>query len=387
MIAGLIAGLILGGALAWFFMNLRMKGAAGEWSEKVESLKAAAGKASATASGLRFEVEKLRKQEQEGQDLILLFPDLIKLIFSGRDSEEVVNYLNRACENLLKAGESAVFLADRSGARLCLTASTGLDETLHNGLNIGLGEGFTGLAAETGRLLVREQMEKESVLVRRNMIMTDIPGFKPEYAAPMQSEGVLYGVITAGAFEGREAMREQTLRALAAVGASALENARLLEKFGRTSDLDPETGFSGASSLQKTIEKELERVERFGSPLAVVELRVKAADADDRMQSRETLSVVSKHLVSSLRNIDIGIRTGRGSIMLLLPGTDEKGMDSVTGKLGGELPGLSTEKGSPVGTVSIRGCFVQGGSRLTPGELLDVLGKREMMDFEGYYEV
>ncbi len=73
--------------------------------------------------------------------------------------------------------------------------------------------------------------------------------------------------------------------------------------------------------------------------------------------------------------------------MLLLPGTDEKGMDSVTGKLGGELPGLSTEKGSPVGTVSIRGCFVQGGSRLTPGELLDVLGKREMMDFEGYYEV
>lgn len=387
MIAGLITGLILGGALAWFFMNLRMKRAADGWSDKIEGLKAAAGKASATASGLRYEVEKLRKQQQEGQDLILLFPDLIKLIFSGRDSDEVVNYVNRACENLLKAGESAVFLADRSGARLCLAASSGLEGTLHPGLNIGLGEGFTGLAAETGRVLVREQMEKESVLVRRNMIMTDIPGFKPEYAAPMQSEGVLYGVITAGAFEGMEAMREQTLRALAAVGASALENARLLEKFGRTSDLDPETGFSGGSSLEKTLEKELERVERFGSPLAVVELRVKAADADDRMQSREILSVVSKHLVSSLRNIDIGIRTGRGSIMLLLPGTDEKGMDSVTGKLGGELPGLSTEKGSPVGTVSIRGCFVQGGSRLTPAELLDLLNSRETRDFEGYYEV
>ncbi len=128
-------------------------------------------------------------------------------------------------------------------------------------------------------------------------------------------------------------------------------------------------------------------MERFGSPLAVVELRVKSADADDRMQSREILSVVSKHLVSSLRNIDIGVRTGRGSIMLLLPGTDENGMDSVTGKLGGELPGLSTENGSPVGTVSIRGYFVQGGSRLTPAELLDLLDKREMMDFEGYYEV
>ncbi len=196
-------------------------------------------------------MEKLRKHQQEGQDLILLFPDLIKLIFSGRDSDEVVSYVNRACENLLKAGESAVFLADRSGARLCLAASSGLDGTLQPGLNIGLGDGFTGLAAETGRLLVREEMEKESVLVRRNMIMTDVPGFKPEYAAPMQSEGVLYGVITAGAFEGREAMREQTLRALAAVGASALENARLLEKFGRTSDLDPETGFPAGQASRR----------------------------------------------------------------------------------------------------------------------------------------
>ncbi len=77
MIAGLITGLILGGALAWFFMNLRMKAFARECNERMEGLKVSAGKASAAASGFRYEVEKLRKHQQEGQDLILLFPDLI----------------------------------------------------------------------------------------------------------------------------------------------------------------------------------------------------------------------------------------------------------------------------------------------------------------------
>ena len=386
MIVGLVTGLVLGGALVWFFMYSRIAGSRKEWSARAENLTAAARKASAEASRLRQDVQHLETKTKDGHDIILLFPDLIKLIFSGKDSDEVVEYINRACQNLLHAGESAVFLADRSGARLGLSASTGLSDVLANNVNIGLGEGFTGLAAETGRFLDRAEMEDESVLVRRNMITTDIPGFKPEYAAPMQSEGVLFGVITAGAFEGGGGMRKETLRALAAVGASALNNVRILERFGRTSDLDPETGFSGRSSLEANLENELERVERFGSPLAVIELLVKSADADDSLVSRERITAVCSHLRSSLRNIDIGVRTGRGSLMLLLPGTDENGLDSVTGKLGGELPGIVVDSGSTVGTVLIRGCVVEGNRRISSMELMDILKAKELMEFDGYYE-
>jgi len=386
MIVGLIAGVVTGGIAVWLFMHARTQEVSKQWSEKAENLTGAARKASAEASRLRTDLTELERQMKEGQDLILLFPDLIKMIFSGKDSDEVVGYINRSCQNLLKANESAVFLADRSGARLGLSASTGLSEVLGHTLNIGLGEGFTGLAAETGRLLDRSEMELESVLVRRNMIMTDIAGFKPEYAAPMQSEGVLFGVITVGAFEGAGSMRKETLRALAAVGAAALENVRLLERFGRTSDLDPETGFSGKTSLESTLENELERVERFGSPLAVIEMVIKSAEADDSLVSREILTAAARHLRSSLRNIDIGVRTGRGSIMLLLPGTNEAGLDSVTGKLGGELPLVKVDSGSTVGTVTIRGCVVAGNTRLSSMELLDILKTKESMDFDGYYE-
>jgi len=387
MIAGLITGLLVGAvvvyAICWNLMRKKEKAA----SESAAILTRSVRRATAEVSKLRLIEQEYAKGQQAGSDLIQLFPDLVKMIFTGKNSDEVVDYINRACQNLLKAGESAVFLADRTGARLGLSASTGLSDTVGEHMNLGLGDGFVGLAAETGRLLFRGELDKESVLVRRNMIMSDIPGFKPDYAAPMQVEGVLYGVITAGAFEGTGAMRRETLRALAAVGAAALENVRLLERFGSSSNLDPETGFMRKLSLEAVLENELERVERFGSSLAVVELQVESAAEEDSTTSRETMGVAAKYLFSSLRNIDLGIRTGQGTIVLLLPGTDADGARSVTGKLGGELPILKSDNGTHVGSVRIRSIVIEGGVRQDAMGLLDRLKSQETMEFEGYYEI
>ncbi|MCK5131088.1 MAG: hypothetical protein KAR40_02925 [Candidatus Sabulitectum sp.] len=386
MVVGLIAGFVSGATVVYFICwNLmRKKGKA--TSEVVTALTSAARKATGEVSKLRLQVQVLEKLERDGSDLILLFPDIIKKIFAGRDSDEVVSFVNRACQNLLKADESAVFLADRTGVRLSLSASTGLSDVLDKHVNLGLGEGFVGMAAETGRLLFRDELEKESVLVRRKIIMSDIPDFKPEYAAPMQVEGVLYGVITAGSFETAGILRKETLRAIAAVGAAALENVRVLERLGRSSSLDPETGFAGKTALEPTLENELERVERFGSNLTVIELNLYSAEMDT-LTSRQIIGVAAKHLIASLRNIDIGIRTGRGSIILLLPGTDADGMKSVTGKLGGELPILKAGNGTHVGSIGMRSIVVEGGSRFDARRLLDRLRSQELMEFEGYYEI
>ena len=386
MVVGLITGLIVGAAAVFLFYHNLMRKKGKEAEEASTALTRAARRATSEVSNLRLQVQEFKKGEQAGCDLILLFPDLVKMIFSGRDSDEIVSLVNRSCSSLLKANESAVFLADRTGARLCLSASTGLSGVLGKQVNLGLGDGFVGLAAETGRFLVKDDLEKESVLVRRKVVTSEIPGFKPEYAAPMLVEGVLYGVITAGAFEGNSSMRSETLRALAAVGAAALENVRLLERFGKSSNLDPETGFFGKIALEPTIANELERVERFGSTLAVIELKLKAAEADKEVSAREIIGVTAKHLFSSLRNIDLGIRTSRGTVIILLPGTDAEGLKSVTGKLGGEIPLLKLDDGSHVGATEIKSIVIQGGSRLDVRELLDSLRSMESMEFEGYYD-
>ncbi len=386
MVAGIFVGLILGvGASYAVFLNL-MRKKDKKASEASVALTRAARKATNETAQLRLKVQEYEKGEREGSDLILLFPNIVKMIFAGKDGDEVVNYINRACQNLLKANESAVFLADRTGARLGLSSSTGLSEVLGKRVNLGLGDGFVGLAAETGRLLSRGGLDKESVLVRRKMIMSDIPGFKPEYAAPMLVESVLYGVITVGAFEGSGPLREETLRALAAVGAAALENVRLLERFGRTSNLDPETGFLGKQSLESVLENELERVERFGSSLAVMELHLKLADKGDSAATRDAMGVTARHLSSSLRNIDIGVRATAGTLIVLLPGTESEGIKSVAGKLDGEIPLLELDDGSHVGPVGIRSIVAQGGERNDARDMLNRLRAEEYMESEGYYD-
>ncbi len=376
----------MGAAVVFIIFQSLLKKKEQEASDTAVLLTRAARKATSEASFLEKKVKKLELERQEGSDLILLFPDLVKRIFSARDGDEVVEFVNRSCQSLLKADETAVFLADRTGARLCLSASNGLEDVVEERTNLGLGDGFVGLAAETGRLLFRGDLEKESVLVRRKLIMSDIPAFKPDYAAPMQVEGVLYGVITAGAFRGADTMREETLRALAAVGAAALENVRVLERFGKSTSLDAETGFCKNSALEPTLENELERVERFGSALAAIELVVNSTEVEDNPNIREIMTVAAKHIHASLRNIDVGVRTGSDSLILLLPGTDAEGLQSVTGKLGGELPKLKLDSGEFLGAVSIKGYVVEGGSRLDARDMLNRLRSQEIMEFDGYYE-
>ncbi len=368
----LLTGLFTGALTVWIIMFSREKSLRDASESKAQSLTRAARSASSEASALRNEVALFQQNIQKSEDLMMLFPEMLKLIFRGKDAREAVTFLNRACANLLKADETAVFLSNRTGSRLDLTVSTGLHESVGVNASLGIGEGFTGLAAETGRLLDRESLDRESILVRRNMISTDIPGFKPDLAAPMTSEGVLYGVITAGGFKENNPVRKATLRALAAVGAAALENVNVLERLGKYSEKDTETGFCRGSSLDSVLKNELDRVERLRTPLAVMELVIESASEEPNV-SRDLMGAASSYISSALRVIDLAIRTGQGEVMILLPGIDQKGLESVTAKLGRELPAVVTEAGVTVGKITVRGCVVDGGSGISVKELHTML--------------
>ncbi len=386
MLNGILIGIVAGGLIVFSILWGKLKQQQTEASDSRAVLTNSARKASIEASELRRETKELEFQQKEIGDLILMFPDLIKQIFSGKDTEEVVHLINKSIESLVGAKECAVFLADRSGSRLALSKSLGLADFSDRNMNIAVGDGFIGFAAETGKLLVRDELENETVLTRRNMIMTDLPGFKPDYAIPMQISGVLYGVLTANNFMKSPALRKEILRTIAAIGAAALENTRVLERFSSASNLDIETGFELSTALHSILDKELERVERFGSALALIELTVKSAEADDTEESALTIAIAADHLRKSLRNIDTGVRLDRGTVILLLPGTDTVGLKSVTGKIGGELPLASDESGIKVGAIGIRSYLVEGNSKLESTELLGKLRSQELMEFEGYYQ-
>gem|GEM_PF-5286283 len=127
-------------------------------------------------------------------------------------------------------------------------------------LSISLGEGLLGFAGETGRLVTLHDVENDTAIIRKQVLETGIPGYNPEVAVPMEFQGILFGVIGAGGFTDHTGVHRENLRSIGAIGAAALENVRLLERFARTTGLDRDTGLPGEDSGRRhTRPRELER--------------------------------------------------------------------------------------------------------------------------------
>ncbi len=373
MVPGIIAGLALGSLIVGvILMNRNSRNAAdseeriGSLRNDITSLRYQLQEADANHTRFDLEIKKHR-------GLTIIFPDLVKLIFSARTPDELAGLLSRAMKKLTGCDRIAVFLADVRGGKLGLVYSEGLGEVLKQPLVVNVGDGHVGFVAETGMVFEKKNLDKESELTKTRLEKTDLPGFMPDIAAPMMSQGVLYGVICLVDVPLTAILPKERLISIAAVGAAALEGIRLLGRFESASDMDPDTGLPGKGRLKPVLIQELERVRRFDSALAIVDLVIERGRIDDRFRAREFMSIGANHLKTTMRNIDIGLRTGTDKITLLLPGTDQDGMENVMQKLLDELPKLQNDAGEPLGSVRLRYLIVPAGKDEFLEDVLDNL--------------
>ncbi len=365
MVPGIIAGLAAGFLIMLIVMKTLSHKQSVDYEERVSSLKnditsLRYQQLEADASHTRFELE-IRKH----RDLTILFPDIVKQVFSARTPDELANLLSRAMKKLTGCERIAIFLADIRGGKLGLVHIEGLGDILKQPLVVNVGDGHVGFVAETGLVFEKKNLQKESELTKQRLEKTAIPGFLPDIAAPMMSQGILYGVICLVDVPISAILPKERVISIAAVGAAALEGIRLLGRFESASDMDPDTGLPGSGRLKPLLIQELERVRRFDSPLSIVDLVIERGSIDDRFRAREFMSIGSNHLKATMRNIDIALRTGTDKITLLLPGTDQDGMENVMQRLLDDLPKLRNDAGDPVGTVRLRYLIVEAGKEET----------------------
>ena len=124
---------------------------------------------------------------------------------------------------------------------------------------IAYGEGVEGLVLQTLRPALQREPE-------------------PMVSAPLQSTRSMIGLITLvdpelGQFRDEDG---ETLQALAAQGAIAIDNARMHRLITKQASTDGLTGLANRREFQDQLRREIERAQRFGLPLALILL-----DLDD----------------------------------------------------------------------------------------------------------
>lgn len=383
MVNGILAGLAAGVLIMWIILNIRSRKRTLIFEERINVLKndittLRYDKQEADARHTLYDLE-IRKH----RDLAVLFPDLVKQVLAARTPDELAKLLARAMNRLSGCNKIAVFLADVRGGKLGLVHSEGLEEILKQPLVVNVGDGHVGFAAETGMVFEKKNLATESELTKQRLRKSAIPDFVPDLAAPMVCQGVLYGVICLLDIPISATLPRERLISIAAVGAAAFESIRLLGRFESAADMDPDTGLPGRGRLGPLLSQELERVRRFDSPLTIVELVVERGSIDDRFRAREFMSISANYLKNAMRNIDSGLRTGVDKFTLLLPGTDQNGMENVMQRLLDDLPDLENDAADTLGTVRLRYLVVKAGIEETLENVLKNLDKKAFISSIG----
>ncbi|MFN8420097.1 MAG: GAF domain-containing protein [Anaerolineae bacterium] len=132
---------------------------------------------------------------------------------------------------LLNSEASKVMLLDHAGQELVGAAWFGMDADLGQSLRSKIGEGLTGLAAQTGiavkssNLLTDQRVTNESSQARRS-------GMRAELSVPIRAGGLLLGVLSVMSRQYKRFTTEEEvlLGALAGQAGAAILNARVSDR-------------------------------------------------------------------------------------------------------------------------------------------------------------
>jgi diguanylate cyclase (GGDEF)-like protein len=280
---------------------------------------------------------------------------------------QLLERLSRVIREKLDRADFLIYLVvegDNHEAMLEVARANGvLDRDDVRSRRFRVGEGITGLVAETGAPLVVDDLsdpfKKTSVqpavkalpLIDRGSLL----------AVPMLHKGRVVGVLEfydadIGGFDDDDV---KLLEALGAQAAMAVVNADLYQTTLELSVTDSLTKLMNRRALNRLLEAELERARRFNTKLAVLMIDVDHfKQYNDRMGhllGDDALRAVAEVLRQSVRKVDAVARFGGEEFCVVLPRADESAGLEVAEKLlkavrGLELPGASSQ---PLGRMSV----------------------------------
>jgi diguanylate cyclase (GGDEF)-like protein len=246
---------------------------------------------------------------------------------------DVKELLAKACAKIRPAFEvSHVSMLVKEDDDLVLQAQHGdLTLSIPEGGKVPAGAGLWGRALRESKTVIENDVKNEAVRIYMEA--------GSRMCIPLVSFGQTLGVLVLdslrpGSFSGSDI---QSLESVADICATAIQNARYVERVKHLAYLDGLTGIFNRRYFELRIEEELERARRFDSGMAVIMVDIdqfkRLNDEFGHLLGDEVLRQVSSIFSQQLRKIDVVCRYGGEEFAILLSQTSQPHALGVAEKL------------------------------------------------------
>lgn len=293
--------------------------------EKIEGLLDRSRELETENRTLREKVEELRT-----------FWSLSRILSSTLNMEEVFRLALHLIGRSLQVDAYSLLLLDETSGRLTIKAAFGLPEERAHALSLGLGEGISGLVAETGGPVMVPDVSADSRFVER----TCFPGHGAFLCVPLQiKRGPVIGVLNAHKPEPQAFTRGdlEQFQAVANQVAVALENAQLYQRTKELSSRDELTGLFNRRYFFENLETEVQRARRYRRAFTVLMLDLdhfkQYNDSHGHLHGDQALRQTAELLLGNTRRADVVARFGGEEFVIMLPEIDKPGGTLVAEKI------------------------------------------------------
>jgi len=260
-----------------------------------------------------------------------LIGDIAVVNRSVNDLERLLDQVVSSFIRRSGASRCSIMLKDTSRGRdeLYVRKSAGLPDE-HARDRVAFGEGLSGRVASTGEALLVKDLDRSSVGRR---VLPEREGER-EYRTgsclilPLRaSEGVAGVVCLSDKITGEPFSEDdrRTLSFLADHTAQALENARKFKQLRDLSVVDELTGLYNRRHLQRSLEQEIQRANRYHRQMTLAILDVdffkNYNDVCGHPAGDRALASIGETLRTQLREVDIVARYGGEEFAVILPET------------------------------------------------------------------
>jgi diguanylate cyclase (GGDEF)-like protein len=286
------------------------------------------------------------------RELDALF-QISRLVASGRELDWVLNEMLEIIQKFSPAGKCAILLLEEETGLLDVRVARGyLDGVV--GMSIVPGEGITGRCAESGAVILVDDLLAETRYI------PGISDARSEVALPLVAEGRVVGVLnaesTSPAAFSPDAVR--LLEIVAHQAATVIQATRWFLETARLASTDPLTGLANRRRFVQQLALALRRAERYGERLALVVLdldRFKSVNDEHGHEAGDRLLVeVGRVLSEGLRDTDVVARLGGEEFGALLMYTDAEAAREVTDRLRDRVAALRIPFVAETGNVELR---------------------------------